>query len=113
MQAYLVDPFTKTITEVEYSDDIQDIYRLIEAEPFDCAHFNGQGDAVFVDDNGLLNAPLHFFLIEGYPHPLAGKGLVLGSNEDTGATDSPFVDLEWLQNHVRFTTGIPCIDTEG
>ena len=112
MQAYLIDPFTKTITEVEYSGDIQDIYRLIEAKPFDCARFNAEGDVVFVDDNGLLNVPFHFFQVEGYPQPLAGKGLVLGCNMDTGESAPPFVGLEWLQNNVRFITGMPSVDTE-
>jgi hypothetical protein len=40
------------------------------------------GEAIFVDDNGLLNNPVRFFKYAGYEQPLAGKGLILGSDAE-------------------------------
>jgi len=34
MKAYLIDPFTKTISMVEYSGDYNEIYKLIECDTF-------------------------------------------------------------------------------
>ena len=64
MKAYLIDPFTKTISMVEYSGDYNEIYKLIECDTFTCADFNEFGDTVFVDDEGLINGKdQEFFLI--------------------------------------------------
>lgn len=100
-KAFLIDPELQRITQVEYSGDYKNIYEHIKADTFDCARFNADGDGVFVDDNGLLNGPEHFFVVEGYAQPLAGRGLVLGVNED-GESIAPRVTLEWLQAHVAF-----------
>ena len=105
MKAYLIDPFAQTITEVEYSGDYKQIYSLIDADLFTTATFNEHGDTVFVDDEGLINGkPQEFFLVRGYPTPLAGKGLILGTDED-GESVEPSITLDqcralvdWIPN---------------
>lgn len=105
MKAYLIDPFTQTVSEVEYSGDYREIYSLIDCDTFTCADFNPFGDTVFVDDEGLINGkPQEFFLIGDYPTPLAGKGLVLGTNED-GESVEPSMTIhqvaarvDWIPN---------------
>lgn len=102
MKAYLIDPWTRTITAVEYSGDYQEIYQHIGASCFDCARFADNGDGVFIDDEGLLkNGEQSFFAIWGYPQPLAGKGLVLGCDAD-GESVEPQISLEELRARVRF-----------
>ena len=93
MKAYLIDPHTETITEVEYSGDYREIYKHIDAEIFTTAQFNKFGDTVFVDDEGLFKEEQEFFLINGYPQPLAGKGLVLGCDEE-GESVAPSITLD-------------------
>jgi len=94
MKAYLIDTPNRSITEVEYSGDYKHIYELIECSTFDCVRFD-KGDAVFVDDNGLINGPVYnFFGFKGYPNPLAGKGLILGSDEE-GETTAPSYPMSW------------------
>jgi hypothetical protein len=103
MNAYLIDPTAMTVTQVEYNGDFKVIYTLIDADAFDCARFNREGDAVFVDDEGLINGKeQNFFKINGYPTPLAGKGLVLGCDMNTGESISPSVTLQWLRDNVMF-----------
>jgi hypothetical protein len=97
MQAYLIDPQARTIKPVEYGGGIDSIYKLIDADTFDLARFNEQGDGIFVDDEGLLHGPVYqFFGVRGYGQPLAGKGLVLGCDEE-GNSVSPSVSLDWLK----------------
>jgi hypothetical protein len=86
MKAILIDPFEQTVKEVDYSGDFRDIYKLIDAECFDCARIKGT-DGIFVDDEGLLNAPTHFFEHSEYPSPLAGKGLIVGCDEEGESAD--------------------------
>lgn len=102
MQAYLIDPFAQTVTEVDYSGDIADIYKLTDCETFAVAQFDARGNGVFVDDEGLLNnKPKAFFQIWDYPQPLAGKGLVLGT-DDEGESIAPTLTLAELRAKVRF-----------
>ena len=86
MKAILIDPFEQTVKEVDYSGDFRDIYKLIDAECFDCARIKGR-DGIFVDDEGLLNAPTHFFEHSEYHSPLAGKGLIVGCDEEGESAD--------------------------
>ncbi len=100
MKAYLIDPFTQSITEVEYSGDYNQIYSFIDADLFTCADINEFGDTVFVDDEGLINGkPQEFFLVADYPTPLAGKGLVLGTNQE-GESVEPSITLDQLRASV-------------
>lgn len=103
MKAFLIDPKTKTIQEVEYDGDYRHIYELGEFGCFEVVYFNTAGDSVFVDEEGMFKEDRHFFIIEGYPQPLAGKGVVLGCDED-GETVAPTVTLDWLLDHVHFPT---------
>lgn len=100
MKALLIDPYTRTVSEVEYSGDYQHIYTLIDANTFDIARLPN-GDGAFVDDEGLLKPCDHFWLHENYPSPLAGKGLLLGCDAE-GESISPTTDIETLRNEVRF-----------
>jgi len=80
MKAYLIDPAVQEIKEVWFDGDYRSITSLIDADLFTIGRFDENGDGVFVDDEGLFKDNQSFFQIEGYPQPLAGKGLVLGLN---------------------------------
>jgi hypothetical protein len=85
------------VTEVEQdASDYRNIHKLIshESMPVDCftcaySDLLQLGEAIFVDDEGLFKQPDRFFKFAGYEQPLAGKGLILGSDtngETKGAT---------------------------
>lgn len=103
MKAYLIDPAARTITQVEYTGDYKNIYTHIEANCFDVARVYKNGDGIFVDDEGLLNEPEHFFIHRNYPNPLAGKGLMLGV-DDEGESVEPGTDIETLRNDIAFVS---------
>jgi hypothetical protein len=99
MQGILINPEEHTVEVVELEDDIDSIHKLIEAPLFDCVRLE-HDDVIYIDDEGLYNKH-DFFAIEGFPNPLAGRGLVLGTDSEGGSTD-PIHDLTAISNMVKF-----------
>lgn len=106
VKGILIDPVTKTITEVEIKDyDFQKIYPLIEASTFDVVEL-GENDALYVDGFGLKkDPPKPFFQWAGYHSPLSGRGLILG-NDDEGDTVSTTLTVESVRDMASFPTGV-------
>lgn len=102
--AYLIDPFAQTIEVVTWNGDYKQIATLIDAQCFDSARIRA-GDSIFVDDEGLFKDEQRFFLHDDYPHPLAGKGLVLGCDAE-GESVTPACTVEELMDRVRFVLPI-------
>lgn len=101
MRAILIDPVNKTVSEVEHNGDYRDIYRHIECDCFTVVGIDDV-DSVFIDDEGLLkDEPGPFFALKGYPQPLAGKGLILGCDED-GETIAARMSLDEARAMVSF-----------
>jgi hypothetical protein len=101
MRAYLIDPIERRITEVDYDGNYKSIYKLIDCERFDCVRFSDNGDCAYVDDEGLFVENQGFFKIEGYPQPVAGKALVLGTDEEGGSV-SPILSFDEIWHKVLF-----------
>lgn len=100
-KAILIDPVTQTITEVQWSGDFHHIYKLIDCDTFDVARINSEGDGIFIDDEGLFKEEQSFFHHSDYHQPLAGKGLILGC-DDEGESVVPSCTLEEVRSKVRF-----------
>jgi len=105
MKAYLINPTTCTVSEIEYSGDFHEIYSWIGAQYFDCVRFSASNeDVVYIDDEGLISGKdQHFFTIGDDPRPLAGKGLVLGTDPE-GDTTEPETPKDKL--NVKFLTPV-------
>jgi hypothetical protein len=101
MKAYLIDPFTQQVTQVEYNGDYHQIYKLIDCDTFDVARINNQGDGIFIDDEGLFKEEQMFFKYSSYPNPLAGKGLILGTDKQ-GNSIEPRISLQEAIDSVDF-----------
>ena len=97
MRAILIDPAKQTITEVDYDGNWTSISTHIDCTTFASAVVFENEDTLYIDDEGLWGAT-HFFRIEGYPDPLAGRGLILGTNED-GESIAAKSDIEALGIH--------------
>ena len=95
MRAILIDPVKKVVTEVEYSGDFNQIYELIHASCFTMAGRVGR-DSMYVDDEGLFDPKFGWFKWVSYPTPLAGYGLLMGTDRagETVAAVSKIEDLE-------------------
>jgi len=88
MQAILIDTPNQTIEIVDYSGDYKDIYGLLGCDLFTTVYLEGVGeDTLYVDDEGLYVENQVFFGIAGCPQPLAGRGLILGTDDEGDSTD--------------------------
>jgi hypothetical protein len=104
MKAYLIDPTTKSISEVDFNGDYRQIYTLIGpgVTTFTTVMINDERDTIFLDDEGFLHSKnLGWFRTAGYHQLLAGKGLVLGTNDEGDSTE-PSISLEELKNSISF-----------
>lgn len=112
VKAILIDPFEKTVTEIEHdADNYRAIYSKLSHEtmPVSCftvVRINDQDDTIFIDDEGLLKPCSHFFVYEGYPQPLAGKGLILGTNEEGDSIAPQAVTVDDVKAKVTFRDDI-------
>jgi hypothetical protein len=112
MRAILIDPFACTVTEIDHDHTShQSIYPALSHEtmPVDCFDVVrlAFGDGIYIDDEGLLKSPARFFCLNDYHDdegtlvPLAGKGLILGSDAE-GETIGAKVPLAWVLEQVIF-----------
>lgn len=93
MRAILIDPSTKTITEVEYELKGDDggyyAMRALVAPPtglIECVRLSKEVD-LFIDEEGLLcngPHPYGYFKIGTFPQVLAGRGLLVGAPDYEG-----------------------------
>lgn len=105
LYGYLINPFDRTVTEVPYNGDYNQIYQHIECDTFDVARVNEHGDGIFVDDEGLFREEQRFFWIDSYPQPLAGRGLYMGCDNE-GETVSPYATLDEVKAAIKWVTPI-------
>jgi hypothetical protein len=97
---FLIDPAARSIAPWLYNGDWQTIAPAIRICPSPFALVDiGDGDCIYVDDEGLLKPLDWFFAVKGGPQPFAGCGLVLGSN-DEGETLSARIALEELKSRI-------------
>ena len=104
MKAYLIDPEKKEVTEVEYSGDYKDIYKIIDCSTFEIVGITPKGDGIYVDEEGLYADRKHLWSFKGilfnnHLFNLINKGLVLGSNI-VGDTIEPDLSLEEVRERV-------------
>jgi hypothetical protein len=97
---FLIDPAARSIAPWLYNGDWRTIAPALRigSSPFTLVEI-GDGDVIYVDDEGLLKPMDWFFAIKGGHQPFAGCGLVLGSNEE-GETVSARIALQDLKRRV-------------
>lgn len=87
IKAYKIDAYANRIDTLELSDDYREISRNIGCECFCIAKSLPNGDTLYVDDEGYINANVtRGFVFAG--QFFAGNGLVLGTNEHSGDSES-------------------------
>ena len=88
MKAYLINPFYRTVEQIEYNGDWRTIPMIIGCEMFCTTRVNAEGDLMYLDDVGLYANDQQFFRFAAHAQPLAGKGLVLGHDEMGDCVDA-------------------------
>lgn len=106
MKAYLINPDDRTITEHEWHrrtvNQLDKIYALVNCQTITAVHPWPGRDAIYVDDEGLMGGPVYqFFGVLGYPQPVAGRGLVVGTGSD-GEDQTPTITMPDLISQTVF-----------
>lgn len=86
IKAIMIDPYEQTIEVVDYSGDWKDIGGLLGCELFTSVYIDHM-DTMFIDDEGIYVENQRYFKIGDMPTPLAGKALVLGTDDEGDSTD--------------------------
>lgn len=108
MRGFLINPFERTLTEVDYDGDFHSIYKLCDYSTFVIVndHPLPQLD-VFVDDEGLFKEAQAFFTWGDYPQPLSGKGLILG-HDLSGESVAVDATYEQIKEALMFVEPLDC-----
>lgn len=101
MKAILIDSKNREVKQIEIGKGIDEMYKVLECECFTIATYLPNEDAIFVDDEGLMNGTDMFFTYEGAHQPFAGNGLIMGC-DDMGESEDCKVDLTEVKNKVKF-----------
>jgi len=102
MKAYLIDPSRFTIAPVEIDRDhtLEQLYKHIGCDMVEAVYLEN-GDTLYVDEEGLLKRQWHFIVLDGYPQPIAGKGVLVGATPAGNSTDAK-TSLEALTAKVSY-----------
>lgn len=103
MRAILIDPFEKEVREIDWSGKYHDISNILDCQYFDVAYIGSDdGDVIYVDDEGLFREKgQEYFAFAGHPHPLAGYGLLVGTDAE-GETVAPKMSIDWVTTKTFF-----------
>ena len=101
IKGLLIDPAALTVTEVMIGQDYREIYKAIGCETFACSKIGPRNDALYYDDEFLLRAeaPLDWFF-DGR-NLIAGKALVLGTDDEGESVDTA-LDAKTVRQHIMF-----------
>jgi hypothetical protein len=107
MYAYLIDPFARTVTQVERIKTTSGEKRLHEVYALtDCQCItavgpeNSNGDVFYIDDEGQMREDQAWFFCRLFPHQaLAGKALWVGTTS-RGEDRDPSSTLEYVRAHI-------------
>jgi hypothetical protein len=101
MKAFLIDPFTQSVTEIECDGDFDEIYALLGGvELVDFVKID-DADLIYVDDEGLFVKPVkqqYFYFDKQF---VAGKGLVI-SLDQYGEATTPIISRDDLVRRITF-----------
>jgi hypothetical protein len=114
MRALLIDSEAASVSEIDLpSHKVDDGVRQLEALRrlvggwIEFAYrFSDTNDVVFVDEEGKLKDPKHFFWIAGTPTPFAGNGVVCGGEDRQGNITPARSSIDAVRAVVQFSVGV-------
>lgn len=100
MKTFIIDPVLRVVAEHDYDGDWRSIAPALDCHLFDVVGLP-KGD-LFVDDEGLYRDGQQFFLIEGCPQPLAGRGMLFGKADKDGVESPSPLTIDEVREMVRW-----------
>jgi len=90
MKALLIDPATRTVTEIKIEKGINAIYKAMDCDMFECPVELPNGDVLYCDEEGKLNREKligGFTYSQGWCDIIMNKALVIGSTPSGNSTN--------------------------
>jgi hypothetical protein len=99
MRAIIIKAQDRTITETEIDGSLESLHRIVGGliEPVD---LDGKHHC-YVNEEGLLNQPRHFFMFRNGHQPLADNGVILALADDGNEAPCTLA-LDWVKERVTF-----------
>ena len=103
MQVFVIDPATQRIDAVDIDDGLDGVRRLVGYDSVDADEIDANGNRLYFDESCFIRqVPGAGRFKLGSLAPVAGRGVVVGSDAATGALRAPQVTLEALAQRVRY-----------
>lgn len=108
IKAILINAIEKTVSEIQINSEnsLKEFYSLIGCDCITRAPLKENDDdfSLFVDDEGLLKGPENFFYYNNAWQPLAGNGVLIGCDPNTGENCDVSINIIDVLNNIRFAS---------
>jgi len=101
MRAILIDPFKRTVEEIDIDPSLDNMYAVLGVELITVVRWDAK-HALILDDEGLLKSKeaMEYWHVAGSDKPFAGRGLLLG--DEHGDNRPATVGVPEVQRLVSF-----------
>ena len=101
MRAILIDPFTRSITEIEIDPTLNNMYETLGVDLITVVSIKPD-HALIIDDEGFLKSKesQEYFWWAGADQPFAGRGLILG--DKYGENKDATMTLDQVNKCIQF-----------
>jgi hypothetical protein len=101
MRAVVINAKDRTVTETEIDGSPKSLQEIVGGLITTVYDGLDEHHHCYVNDEGLLNDPQHFFIFRDGHQPLAGNGVILASTDD-GDEAPCTLALDWVKERVTF-----------
>ncbi len=101
MRAIIINAQDRTITETDTDARLETLQRIVGGMIEAVTYGLDDNHHCYVNEEGLLEHPQHFFMFEGGHQPLAGNGVILAETDD-GDEAPCTLSLDWAKARVKF-----------
>ena len=99
MRAIIINAKDRTITEIEIDGSLQSLQQIVGGLIESVYDGLDDNHHCYVNEEGLLEQPRHFFMFKDGHQPLAGNGVILASTDD-GDEAACTLPLDWIKERV-------------
>jgi hypothetical protein len=101
MRAIVINAQDRTVTVAEIDGSLKSLQQIVGGMIEPVTQGLDEFHHCYVNEEGLLLQPQHFFMFKDGHQPLAGNGVILSSTDD--GEEAPCTLLrDWIQERVTF-----------
>lgn len=101
MRAIIINAKDRTIAETEIDGSLECLQQIVGGLIEPVSQGLDGGHHCYVNEEGLLDHPQHFFMFRDGHQPLAGNGVILSLTEDGNEAPCTLA-LDWVKERVSF-----------